>query len=161
LCERQALKGRKTTARFHIRTNALQTSHSEIQLRFPRFRNVSALGVLPACAPLAWLDLVQLNLLWPWSTRSLFAQSLLWVFTPSLSDALEPAAFIGVSKYMLHSQHLYVVMATSRCQMNALLDAILKRRAVKVFDPVAIPAEFRGQILDAARSAPSSFNIQP
>jgi nitroreductase len=45
--------------------------------------------------------------------------------------------------------------------MNGLLNAMLKRRAVKMFDPVAISADFREQILNAARSAPSSFNIQP
>src|SRR5215468_5774370 len=45
--------------------------------------------------------------------------------------------------------------------MDFLLNAILKRRAVKVFDPVAIPAVLREQILNAARSAPSSFNMQP
>lgn len=41
------------------------------------------------------------------------------------------------------------------------LVAITQRRAVKVFDPVEILPETRDQILDAARLAPSSFNIQP
>ncbi len=45
--------------------------------------------------------------------------------------------------------------------MSAILDAIFQRRAVKVFDPVEIPPETREQILEAARLAPSSFNIQP
>ena len=45
--------------------------------------------------------------------------------------------------------------------MNHILDAIFQRRAVKVFDPVKIPPETREQILEAARLAPSSFNIQP
>jgi nitroreductase len=45
--------------------------------------------------------------------------------------------------------------------MATVLDAIFQRRAVKVFDPVEIPAETREQILEAARLAPSSFNIQP
>ena len=45
--------------------------------------------------------------------------------------------------------------------MVHLLDPILQRRAIKVFDPVPIPPEVRRQIMDAARSAPSSFNIQP
>ncbi|HET9803571.1 MAG TPA: nitroreductase family protein [Candidatus Acidoferrum sp.] len=45
--------------------------------------------------------------------------------------------------------------------MQTLLSAILERRAVKVFEPVAISAAMREQILDAARFAPSSFNIQP
>ena len=45
--------------------------------------------------------------------------------------------------------------------MATILDAIFQRRAVKVFDPVEIPAETREQILEAARLAPSSFNIQP
>ena len=45
--------------------------------------------------------------------------------------------------------------------MSQILDAIFQRRAVKVFDPVEIPQETREQILNAARLAPSSFNIQP
>ena len=45
--------------------------------------------------------------------------------------------------------------------MNGILDAILQRRAVKVFDPVEISEKLRGQILNAARQAPSSFNLQP
>lgn len=45
--------------------------------------------------------------------------------------------------------------------MNLTLEAIFKRRAVKVFEPVEISAEKREQILDAARHAPSSFNSQP
>ena len=45
--------------------------------------------------------------------------------------------------------------------MSNILYAIFQRRAVKVFDPVEIPPETREQILDAARLAPSSFNIQP
>ena len=45
--------------------------------------------------------------------------------------------------------------------MDHSLDPILQRRAVKVFDPIPIPLEVRRQILDAARSAPSSFNMQP
>lgn len=45
--------------------------------------------------------------------------------------------------------------------MNEALDAIFQRRAVKVFEPVEISEELREQILNAARHAPSSFNIQP
>ena len=45
--------------------------------------------------------------------------------------------------------------------MDGSLEAIFKRRAVKVFEPVEIPEHMRGQILDAARHAPSSFNSQP
>jgi nitroreductase len=45
--------------------------------------------------------------------------------------------------------------------VTEILDAILQRRAVKVFDPVEISAETRNRILHAARVAPSSFNIQP
>jgi nitroreductase len=45
--------------------------------------------------------------------------------------------------------------------MNHTLDAIFSRRAVKVFEPVEISPEMREQILDAARHAPSSFNMQP
>ena len=45
--------------------------------------------------------------------------------------------------------------------MNGLMEPMLKRRAVKVFDAVEIPVEVRETILDAARRAPSSFNMQP
>jgi len=45
--------------------------------------------------------------------------------------------------------------------MNVTLESILKRRAVKVFEPVEISEAIREQILDAARHAPSSFNSQP
>jgi nitroreductase len=45
--------------------------------------------------------------------------------------------------------------------MNPILEPIFQRRAVKVFDPVEIPQSLRGEILDAARVAPSSFNSQP
>jgi nitroreductase len=45
--------------------------------------------------------------------------------------------------------------------MSDILEAIFSRRAIKVFDPVEISPETRDQILNAARLAPSSFNIQP
>ncbi|HEU5453489.1 MAG TPA: nitroreductase family protein [Terriglobales bacterium] len=45
--------------------------------------------------------------------------------------------------------------------MTDALPAIFHRRAVKVFEPVEISAAFREQMLDAARHAPSSFNMQP
>jgi len=45
--------------------------------------------------------------------------------------------------------------------MSPTLEVIFKRRAVKVFEPVEIPPSQRELILDAARVAPSSFNIQP
>src|SRR5258708_29090657 len=63
---------------------------------------------------------------------------------------------------------LYVALATFLCcnsNMEALMTEILKalfhRRAVKAFEPVEIPQPLREQILDAARHAPSSFNMQP
>jgi nitroreductase len=45
--------------------------------------------------------------------------------------------------------------------MSDILDAIFQRRAVKVFEPVEISQALREQILNAARHAPSSFNLQP
>lgn len=45
--------------------------------------------------------------------------------------------------------------------MSDFLQAISKRRAVKMFEPVTISEEQREQLLDAARMAPSSFNAQP
>jgi nitroreductase len=45
--------------------------------------------------------------------------------------------------------------------MAHVLEAIFRRRAIKVFDPVEIPPAAREQILSAASVAPSSFNIQP
>jgi nitroreductase len=52
-------------------------------------------------------------------------------------------------------------MATLEDNMSEILDIILRRRAVKVFDPVDISVETRDQILKAASVAPSSFNSQP
>ena len=45
--------------------------------------------------------------------------------------------------------------------MSHLLDPIFQRRAVRAFEPVVIPAALRERMLDAARAAPSSFNMQP
>jgi nitroreductase len=45
--------------------------------------------------------------------------------------------------------------------MSPTLEAIFQRRAVKVFEPVEIPQAQRELILEAARVAPSSFNMQP
>ncbi|HKS76642.1 MAG TPA: nitroreductase family protein, partial [Terriglobales bacterium] len=45
--------------------------------------------------------------------------------------------------------------------MESILDAICRRRAIKVFDATPVPLPVREQILDAARLAPSSFNSQP
>jgi len=45
--------------------------------------------------------------------------------------------------------------------MNDVLRPIFQRRAVKLFEPAEIPDGIREQILDAARHAPSSFNLQP
>ena len=42
-----------------------------------------------------------------------------------------------------------------------VLEAMFRRRAVKAFEPVEIPRTLRERILDAARHAPSSFNMQP
>lgn len=45
--------------------------------------------------------------------------------------------------------------------MTEILQPLFHRRAVKAFEPVEIPRALREQILDAARHAPSSFNMQP
>ena len=45
--------------------------------------------------------------------------------------------------------------------MSEILEALFHRRAVKAFEPVEIPQVLREQILNAARHAPSSFNMQP
>jgi len=45
--------------------------------------------------------------------------------------------------------------------MSEILEAIFRRRAIRAFDPVEIPGAVREQVLDAARMAPSSFNVQP
>jgi nitroreductase len=45
--------------------------------------------------------------------------------------------------------------------MTRNLKAMLRRRAIREFDPVEVPAETREQILRAACAAPSSFNSQP
>lgn|ERR1700728_343065 len=45
--------------------------------------------------------------------------------------------------------------------MDGIVEVIFKRRAVKVFEPVEISEGMREEILNAARHAPSSFNLQP
>jgi nitroreductase len=45
--------------------------------------------------------------------------------------------------------------------MSGNLEAILRRRAIRVFDAEEVPAEAREQMLRAAVAAPSSFNSQP
>jgi nitroreductase len=45
--------------------------------------------------------------------------------------------------------------------MHDILTPILRRRAVKTFEPAEISQALREQILNAARYAPSSFNTQP
>lgn len=45
--------------------------------------------------------------------------------------------------------------------MDATLEAIYQRRAVKLFEPAEISERVREQILNAACHAPSSFNSQP
>src|SRR5262249_52416023 len=65
--------------------------------------------------------------------------------------------------------YLDVAITTSLCcndnmeggTVNDILGAIFQRRAVKVFDPVEISEKLRGQILNAARQPPSSFNLHP
>jgi nitroreductase len=45
--------------------------------------------------------------------------------------------------------------------MHSSLNAIFQRRAIRLFDPIAIPPALRDELLEAARLVPSSFNIQP
>jgi nitroreductase len=45
--------------------------------------------------------------------------------------------------------------------MHSSLNAIFQRRAIRLFDPIEISPALRDELLDAARLAPSSFNIQP
>ena len=45
--------------------------------------------------------------------------------------------------------------------MTGNLEAMLRRRAIREFDRMEVPAEAREQILRAACAAPSSFNSQP
>jgi len=45
--------------------------------------------------------------------------------------------------------------------MQDILEALLRRRAVKLFEAAEISETAREQILEAARHAPSSFNLQP
>jgi nitroreductase len=50
--------------------------------------------------------------------------------------------------------------ASELLEGSGLLEAMFQRRAIKVFEPVEIPPVVRERILDAARHAPSSFNMQ-
>ncbi|HEX7961687.1 MAG TPA: nitroreductase family protein [Terriglobales bacterium] len=44
---------------------------------------------------------------------------------------------------------------------DPILSAIFQRRAIRLFEPVEIPAATRELLLQSARQAPSSFNMQP
>src|SRR6266513_4585047 len=62
----------------------------------------------------------------------------------------------------------HVAMTTHLCcnsnmevVMSEMLESIFQRRASRLLDPIEIPEGVRGRILDAARVAPSSFNVQP
>jgi len=44
---------------------------------------------------------------------------------------------------------------------DAILSAIFLRRAIRAFEPVEIPDSTRDLLLQSARQAPSSFNMQP
>jgi nitroreductase len=45
--------------------------------------------------------------------------------------------------------------------MHSSLNAIFQRRAIRLFDPIEISPALCDELLEAARLAPSSFNIQP
>ena len=62
---------------------------------------------------------------------------------------------------MLLLQHAICCNSNMEALVTDILDPIFRRRAVKIFQPVEIPQILRDTILDAARHAPSSFNIQP
>src|SRR5215470_12603923 len=69
------------------------------------------------------------------------------------------------------ARKIYVACATYVCcnsNMNAantipdpVLSAIFQRRAIRLFQPVEIPLSTRDLLLQSARQAPSSFNMQP
>ena len=44
---------------------------------------------------------------------------------------------------------------------NRTISAIYRRRAIRLFEPVEIPTSTRDLLLESARQAPSSFNMQP
>jgi nitroreductase len=52
-------------------------------------------------------------------------------------------------------------MDTVNSASRPVLSAILQRRAIRLFEPVKIPASTRDLLLQSARQAPSSFNMQP
>ena len=52
-------------------------------------------------------------------------------------------------------------MQASNAIPDPVLSALFRRRAVRLFEPVEIPASTRDLLLRSARQAPSSFNTQP
>ena len=87
----------------------------------------------------------------------------------------EPGPLFGTNRVSTFSSDLrliYVALATYVCCDNNMcsvanatseptLSAIFQRRAIRVFEPVAIPTSTRDLLLQSARQAPSSFNMQP
>ena len=51
--------------------------------------------------------------------------------------------------------------ATAEAHSDKILSAIFQRRAIRAFEPAEIPASTRELLLQSARQAPSSFNMQP
>jgi nitroreductase len=45
--------------------------------------------------------------------------------------------------------------------MNAVLEAILKRRSVRAYDPKPVPRELVNTVIEAGNEAPSAMNSQP
>lgn len=52
-------------------------------------------------------------------------------------------------------------MNTVSAHSSPVLTAIFQRRAIRLFEPVDIPGPTRDLLLQSARQAPSSFNMQP
>jgi nitroreductase len=51
--------------------------------------------------------------------------------------------------------------AETQAASDPILSAIFHRRAIRAFEPVEIPVSTRDLLLQSARQAPSSFNMQP
>src|SRR5260370_15037771 len=92
-----------------------------------------------------------------------------WAVSPKPTSGSESfSEYRSIDPNVAPALRLYVALATFLCcnssieaSMTEILEALFHRRAVKAFEPVEIPQVLREQILDAARHAPSSFNMQP
>lgn len=71
---------------------------------------------------------------------------------------MRPGFRVAIATYLCCNGNMNVA---TEIAAHPLLSAMFERRAIRAFDSVRIPANTRDLVLQSARQAPSSFNMQP